>query len=689
MGDETTTRMSQQMQQFLESIGPSKGQPAGENCFVEQWREWLDSERWERFAPEVFEKILQARREYDSKLFFIVIFGPLKAGKSTLINCLTRHEELSPTRFGEECTLRPSIIVQAPHGAPEEILTYRSKDTAAGMDSRRFNMLIDSLRGIREGGVPKVKAESAPLCESNLKKCLTGSTGREPLITILRVGGEGLFGGDDVALIDMPGLDGSQANMDSPVYKWVIERADFLIFVQSSLSAINEPTARLLKKFHEGKARVPETWVLINEIDAKPWRPQSIRRADLEDQQRHADSQLQAQLRRINGDIAFEYAQVNLGRASDYYFKSAAWQEEGWDAQRRKKELLEGSQLPEFESKLRGHINRNRGDMVYDNATGSLKDAFRSAQDYLRGQYAACDEMRGAFEALECGPMGEIKRRLREYRPREEAREAIWDAVSGEAERFIKELSGEGRAMLAALHTGAMPCTKEQLAQKLDEFYSAFKALSQELFEKRHARIDSILREGIEGEEKALCASLKPPLEALNEGMQKLSGEPFETYSDPESCLLKRKVPDYRREIPGPDMPDEYRWSRVSKKPGGGLIKAAMTLNPGVLAFGAEDWNWNLEKYAEHLAPEQGGGCMDKLKKKWMQKFGQWLDVRLNARCDDVQDCLQAAYERDFESRRKNADSTARRDQEWVDSLCKNIAQLQSELDSLGMRAST
>ena len=30
----------------------------------------------------------RARRQFDSKLFFVVVFGPLKAGKSTLTNAL-------------------------------------------------------------------------------------------------------------------------------------------------------------------------------------------------------------------------------------------------------------------------------------------------------------------------------------------------------------------------------------------------------------------------------------------------------------------------------------------------------------------------------------------------------------------------------------------------------------------------
>ena len=40
------------------------------------------------------------------------MFGPLKAGKSTLTNLLAR-EYVSPTGFGMETTLRPSIILKS------------------------------------------------------------------------------------------------------------------------------------------------------------------------------------------------------------------------------------------------------------------------------------------------------------------------------------------------------------------------------------------------------------------------------------------------------------------------------------------------------------------------------------------------------------------------------------------------
>src|ERR1700733_7431032 len=67
--------------------------------------------RERRVLQKIVASIRRARKQFDSKLFLVVIFGPLKAGKSTLTNCLA-GEHVSLTGFGKETTLRPSMIVQ-------------------------------------------------------------------------------------------------------------------------------------------------------------------------------------------------------------------------------------------------------------------------------------------------------------------------------------------------------------------------------------------------------------------------------------------------------------------------------------------------------------------------------------------------------------------------------------------------
>ena len=45
---------------------------------------------------------------------------------------------------------------------------------------------------------------------------------------------------DHVYLVDMAGFDGDRVNFDTPAYKAIIERADLIVFVQSSNTAISK-----------------------------------------------------------------------------------------------------------------------------------------------------------------------------------------------------------------------------------------------------------------------------------------------------------------------------------------------------------------------------------------------------------------------------------------------------------------
>lgn len=85
-----------------------------------QWRRLPFLEAWHGTALEQMSReIDRARRQFDSKLFFVVVFGPLKAGKSTLTNALA-GECVSPAGFGKETARRASLVVQGTESAVEQ-----------------------------------------------------------------------------------------------------------------------------------------------------------------------------------------------------------------------------------------------------------------------------------------------------------------------------------------------------------------------------------------------------------------------------------------------------------------------------------------------------------------------------------------------------------------------------------------
>ncbi len=188
----------------------------------------------------------RAKREFDAGLFFILMFGPLKAGKSTLTNLLAR-EYVSPTGFGIETTLRPSLIMKS-RTKDYVIDVYESVNTKDDQEEM-FHLVMDVLRGILDYKAikSKIRKITIPLTKKNVEKQLICHLDNEPLVTVLNVPGGNLVT-EHIALIDMPGLDGIQSNwQDSVIHKWILKRADFLIFIQSSMAALNKATFDFLQ----------------------------------------------------------------------------------------------------------------------------------------------------------------------------------------------------------------------------------------------------------------------------------------------------------------------------------------------------------------------------------------------------------------------------------------------------------
>ena len=67
-------------------------------------------------------------KEYENGTFIVLVVGPVKSGKSTLVN-LIANAYVSPTHF-LECTVRPSIISQRRGDKDCQIAVFTSEDTS-------------------------------------------------------------------------------------------------------------------------------------------------------------------------------------------------------------------------------------------------------------------------------------------------------------------------------------------------------------------------------------------------------------------------------------------------------------------------------------------------------------------------------------------------------------------------------
>ncbi len=251
--------------------------------------------------------------EYENGTFIVLVVGPVKSGKSTLVN-LIANAYVSPTHF-LECTVRPSIISQRREGEDCRITVYTTEDSRRRVE--QIDSVIDSIRGIENGewlrDVVKSEFELTPEnIKDKVELGLQESLSAETLVTSITTPGGRLMK-QDVFIIDMPGFDGEYANIDDPVYDTIAQRADLIVFVQSSNSAISKVSGQFLKKLHENNKDVP-VCLIHNVFDSAHWRDDAERRQTVEEQKQFALGEIRRLGFKIDAEQCFS---INLGKVED------------------------------------------------------------------------------------------------------------------------------------------------------------------------------------------------------------------------------------------------------------------------------------------------------------------------------------------------------------------------------------
>lgn len=258
-------------------------------------------------------RLANRSREYKNQSFVVLVVGPVKSGKSTFVNLVT-NEYVSPTHF-LECTGRPSIISK---GDSREITIYRSKDTQN--KAGQIEDIFDSLNGlIQKNEIANIDTQTVELNKENIERYvkldLNNDNIDETLITSITTNTDagGLLQ-DNVLLVDMAGFDGAKVNMDNTPYEKIVERADVIIFVQSSNSAISKVATEffdIIKK-HNTKAPI---CLIHNIFDSAYWRPDDLKKTNADEHIQYAVNQFRSiHHLPIDESRAFN---VNLGKVSD------------------------------------------------------------------------------------------------------------------------------------------------------------------------------------------------------------------------------------------------------------------------------------------------------------------------------------------------------------------------------------
>ena len=286
----------------------------------------LLKELYDGFAPRLddeeitagLQRLWRRSQEYRYGSFIMLVVGPVKSGKSTLVNLLA-HRYVSPTDK-LECTLRPTIISSVDPGAEPAIEIYSSKDEAR--KEKDLDLIIDKLRGIIDDDAElreHLTRESYPLSDENIENYIAPSYTRQDnsiITAITTPGGKMLAGADGgkVFLADMPGFDGNRINLSGPLYDAMSRRVDLILFVHSSVSAFNVTSNEYLDKLREYNGSVP-VYLIHNIFDAAWWQGDEARRAEVERQSRSEYEEI----KRKGFNIEPDYVScINLGMVTDY-----------------------------------------------------------------------------------------------------------------------------------------------------------------------------------------------------------------------------------------------------------------------------------------------------------------------------------------------------------------------------------
>lgn len=260
-------------------------------------------------------KVLNRSKEYADRSFVILVAGPVKSGKSTFVN-LVANAFVSPTHF-LECTVRPSIISYAENEEDRKITVYRSNDRNRSREEQ-VDAVIDCLRGIASADeIPDVTREEMPLTRENIENHIAldfnDISSDETLISTIGTSGGNLLV-KDVYIIDMPGFDGSRANLDDPLYQTIAARADLIILVQSSNSAITKVSDDFFRLLESNNRRVP-VCLVHNIFDSAFWRNGSKKEESVREHLDYAVSKIKG--KGFNLDARNAYA-LNLGMVWDW-----------------------------------------------------------------------------------------------------------------------------------------------------------------------------------------------------------------------------------------------------------------------------------------------------------------------------------------------------------------------------------
>lgn len=277
----------------------------------------IEDLQFDRRLVRILNQLKRRRKEFNATRFFVLVVGPVKSGKSTLVNIFARNY-VSPTAY-KECTALPTIIGKSDGEHLNKIVQYVPTLDYNEDESKitTFDYIIDVIRGVEDNSIldKRIYKKVSALTPENVKDIVTlyydEAVKQDDLVVSIGIEGKG-FIDDEIMLIDMPGLDGGQKHKDNTlVYSNMAQRADVVFFVQSTTSAINKDSIDFLNElFNDKKGKVP-IWLIHNLHEAQYFLNDDTKKKD------DIDEQIAIGRKRVEegfGIKKFKHIVLNLGK---------------------------------------------------------------------------------------------------------------------------------------------------------------------------------------------------------------------------------------------------------------------------------------------------------------------------------------------------------------------------------------
>lgn len=254
-------------------------------------------------------------KEYRTPSFLALVVGPVKSGKSTFVNLLA-NAYVSPTHF-LECTVRPSFIFRSVEDEAESITIYKSSNPEN--KAKQIEAIIDSLNGLTNTkDILEVEQKKVNLTQENIEKYVALDMVKinqdDTLMTSIKTTGGKLLC-ENVFIVDMAGFDGANVNLTgSPIYSKIVERADLIIFVQSSNSAISKVSSDFFELLKQKNPSAP-VCLIHNIFESAYWRNNEEIYKDIISQNEYALETIQMRGIALSDANAYN---INLGKVYDY-----------------------------------------------------------------------------------------------------------------------------------------------------------------------------------------------------------------------------------------------------------------------------------------------------------------------------------------------------------------------------------